>query len=229
MKKTFVLFLLSLVALLAFSNVEAKPEDKRKEYITRVETCEAILQEFQARQDTAIPQAVLAKAKAIIISNQFKAGLFLGFQEGYGVMMVKRSNGLWSVPALIKTGEASIGLQAGANSVEVIYVITDDQTPRILFNHRMNVGVDAKAVAGPKFADSEKATKAIDAQVLVYSKKAGLYAGATVKSGYINRDDDANRLLYKTNFTLPEILYSDWITPIDEVQPIMRLMQRVAP
>jgi len=60
-------------------------------------------------------------------------------------------------------------------------------------------------------------------------KKKGLFAGATVKTGFINRDDESNRILYRTNFSLPEILYSDWVKPIPEVQPLMGLMQKIAP
>jgi lipid-binding SYLF domain-containing protein len=57
----------------------------------------------------------------------------------------------------------------------------------------------------------------------------GLFAGATVKAGYLTRDDTANRSFYSTTYTLPEILYSDWITPSPEVQPLMAYVQQIAP
>ncbi len=229
MKKLSVLFLSAFVLCLAASRAGAAT-DKLKELITRVESCEAVLQDFQRRPETAIPAEVLAKARAIVIANQFKAGILLGIQDGYGVILVKRADGRWSVPALIKAGEASLGLQLGASTVETIYIITDDQTPRLLFNQRVNIGIDAKAVAGGRFKDNEKDNLPIlNVPVLVYTKKKGLFAGATVKTGFLNRDDEANRILYKTNFNLPEILYSDWIEPIPEVQPLMALVQKLAP
>ncbi|MFA5264218.1 MAG: lipid-binding SYLF domain-containing protein [Opitutaceae bacterium] len=229
MKKLSVLFLSALVLCLAPSRAGAS-SDKLKEMITRVESCEAVLQDFQRRPETAIPPGVFAKARAIVIVNQFKAGLLLGIQDGYGVILVKRADGRWSLPALIKAGEASLGLQLGASTVETIYIITDDQTPRLLFRQRINIGVDAKAVAGVRFKDNEKDNLPImNVPVLVYTKKKGLFAGATVKTGFIKRDDSANRILYKTNFNLPELLYSDWVEPIPEVQPLMALVQRLAP
>lgn len=225
MKKLLVFSLLAL-----FSAAIVRADASRADLVDRVETCEAILQEFQARSDTAIPAAVLQKARALIIVNQFKAGFLFGVKDGYGVIMVKKPNGRWSLPVLISAGEASLGLQIGANSIESIYVITDDATPRMLFNHRFNVGVDAKAVAGPKAAEAQKLNEDIlKTPMLVYTKSAGLYAGATVKAGHLSRNDSANALLYSTRYTMPELLYSDWVKPAPEVVPLMELVQRIAP
>ena len=73
MKK--VLFL-SLLAL--FGAVAARAQATRDELVKRVESCEAIIKEFQSTPETAIPAHVLQAAKALIILNQFKAGFLLG-------------------------------------------------------------------------------------------------------------------------------------------------------
>lgn len=225
-------FLLSLIALalvatsslFAYSTVE-----HRQKIAARVETCDAILEDFQMDLRTAIPAAVWAKAKAVIITNQLKAGAVLGFNTGWGVIMVKKPTG-WSVPAMLSANEASFGLQLGVNTVETIYIITDDNTPKLLFNNRFNVGIDAKAVAGPHAAEAEKINKALIATpVLVYGKRSGFYAGATVKTGQLTKDDESNRILYSTGYTLPEILYGNWIQPIPEVSSLMRRVQQLAP
>ena len=191
------------------------------------------MQEFQSQPATAIPAAVLQKAQAIIIVNQFKGAFLLGVKDGYGVILVRKPGGKWSLPVLINASEASLGLQIGANSIETIYVITDANTPRLLFSYRFNVGVDAKAVAGPKAAESEKVNAEILATpMLVYTKSAGLYAGATVKAGQLMRNDSGNSLLYSTRYTMPELLYSDWVNPATaapEVLPLMALVQKLAP
>jgi SH3 domain-containing YSC84-like protein 1 len=229
MKKLVITFLIALTATYAVGRA-ADQSTKREDLISHVESCEAILQEFMGHPATAIPPAVLARARAIVIANQFKAGFLFGVQNGYGVVLVKKANGRWSVPVLIKAGAASLGFQVGATAVETIFVITDDQTPRLLFNNRFNVGVDAKAVAGPHAAEKEDSNHPIiNAPVLVYTKNTGLYAGATLKAGYLARNDAANQLLYNTTQEMPELLYSDWVAPIPEVQPLMNMVQRIAP
>lgn len=228
MKKFLLLSLLASVVA-APSSALAAPAS-RAECVTRIETCEAILQGFMTDPANAIPPSILQQARALVIVNQFKAGFFLGVKDGYGVIMVKKPDNRWSIPVLISAGEASLGLQLGATAVETVMVITDDQTPKLLFNQRFNVGVDAKAVAGPKAAELERANRPIiSAPVLVYSKSRGLFAGATVKFGYLSRADEANFTLYNTTNTLPELLYSDWVQPVPEVRPLMNYVQQIAP
>lgn len=224
------LLLLTLLACFSAARLSAAGAATREEAITHIESCEAILQEFMADPATAIPASVLQRARALIIVNQFKAGFFLGVKDGYGAMMVKKADGRWSLPVLLAAGELSFGLQFGANAIETIMVVTDDNTPRIMFNQRFNVGVDAKAVAGPHAAEAEAMSQEmLNTPVLVYTKKRGLFAGATVKAGWLQRTDKTNFKLYSTNYTLPELLYSDWVQPIPEVVPLMNLVQKLAP
>lgn len=222
------LLLLTLVALFGAASLRAEPS--RADLVARIQNCEAILHNYQLRTATAIPAAVWQRAKGVIILNQFKAGFLLGVQNGYGVIMVKKPNGSWSLPVLINAGEASLGFQLGAKSVESIFIITDEATPRMLFNQRFNIGVDAKAVAGPKDAEVERNNQEIlKTPLLAYTRSVGLYAGATVKAGHITRNDAANFTLYNTRYTMPELLYSDWVQPVPEVQSLMALVRRLAP
>ena len=73
--------LLSLVALLGVVSVRA--EASHDDHLRRIESCEAILQSFQIRRDTAIPAEVWQRATAVIIINQFKAGFFLAGGEDF--------------------------------------------------------------------------------------------------------------------------------------------------
>lgn len=223
------LLLLSLLAFFSAASVCAG-KTPREEYVIRIETCEAILQEFMADPATAIPAAVLAKAQALVITNQIKAGFIFGVKDGYGVILVKRADGRWSIPVIIAAGEFSVGFQIGVNTNNTVMVITDSDTPRILFNRRFNLGVDAKAVAGPKAAEAESVNRELLATpVLVYTKVKGLYAGATVKTGWLERTDKPNFILYDTTYTMPELLYSDWVKPVSEVVPLMEYVQKLAP
>ena len=220
--------LLLAAALLSAAVVSAAREPTRQDYVARIESCEAILREFMANPETAIPASVLRSARAIVITNQFRAGFILGVKDGYGVILARRPDGSWSVPAILSAGEASIGLQLGGTAVETVYVLTDDETPKLLFSGRFNVGADAKAVAGPRAAEAESLNQGIlTAPVLVYTKSRGLFAGATVKAGWIQRNDSANRAFYNTDYTLPEILYSDWVQAPAEVLPLRQYVTQI--
>ena len=225
------LLTLALAATLGAASARAGDAGSaRSEQVARIETCEAILREFMANPATAIPPRIWQQARALMILNQFKAGFIFGVKGGYGILMVKKPDGHWSLPVLIDASEASLGLQVGAKSVDTVCIITDDATPRLLFTSQYNIGVDAKAVAGPSSAEYENDSKTtFIAPVLVYSRSVGLFAGATVKAGHVQRNDPANFILYNTSYTMPELLYSDWVTAPSEVQPLMAYVQQLAP
>lgn len=225
------LLILSLIA--AFGATRAAAGDAhtpRSDLVVRVQTCEAVLREFMATPETSVPPSIWRQARGVLILSQFKAGFIFGVKGGFGVLMVKKPDNRWSLPVLVDASEASLGLQAGAKDVDTVFILMDDSTPRLLFTNRLNIGVDAKAVAGPVSAGAESdATRTFIAPVLVYSKSVGLYAGATLKAGRVERNDVANFTLYNTSYTMPELLYSDWVTPPSEVQPLMAYVQQLAP
>jgi lipid-binding SYLF domain-containing protein len=225
MKKFFALSFLA--ALCATVTVHAT---SRSESVERIESCEAILREFMADPATAIPTEVLQRARGLVIVNQARGGFVIGIKDGYATVMVKRSDDTWSLPVLMSAAEGSLGLQLGFTRIETIYVLMDNDTPRRFFNNRFNIGVDAKAVAGPKVAEREHLNEnVLSTPVLVYSKNKGLYAGVSVKGGYLTRNDEANRFLYNTEYTLPEILYSNWVQAPEVVQPLLAYVRQIAP
>jgi SH3 domain-containing YSC84-like protein 1 len=224
MKK--LLALLVLAAALAAPAIAAP----RKDYVTRIESCRAVLENFQDNKDYAIPPQVWERARAVVIINQFRAGFILGVKTGYGVVLAKRSDNSWSIPVMISAGEASFGLQLGGSDIETIYIITNDETVKLLYKAKFNLGADAKAVAGPRWAEAEAVNKEILATpVLVYTKAKGLYAGATLKAGYLSRNDRANQQFYETSYTLPELLYGNFVTPPQEVLPLISTVKQLSP
>ncbi len=61
----------------------------------------------------------------------------------------------------------------------------------------------------------------------VYSNVEGLYAGATVKTGYLSPNQKANELFYNATHRMPELLYSDWVTPPQEAHFLMDYVTRL--
>ena len=224
--KKFLTALLSLSVML----VAARAENfDRTSVITELDSCEAILREMQGNSRTAIPADVLRKAHGIIIVNQFQGSFILGIKDGYGVALVRRPNGKWSVPAFLKAGELSIGFQAGAKTINAVYVLMDENAARLLFKNRMNLGAEAKVTAGIRAAETEAVTKNLpgNANVLVYSNVEGLYAGASIKTGYLSPQQRANELFYNATHRMPELLYSDWVTPPSEASYLMNYVDAI--
>ncbi|MDI1319475.1 MAG: lipid-binding SYLF domain-containing protein [bacterium] len=222
-------FLITLFCALALPGALSAAGLTRATVVQHLDTCEAILQDLQANAKTAIPADILRRAKGIVIVNQFQASFIFGIKDGYAVALVRRPNGKWSVPAFLKAGELSVGLQAGGKSINAVYVLMDDQTARLLFKPKMNLGAEAKAVAGIRAAERERMTQSLTTEpnVYVYSATEGLFLGAALKTGYMSPHEEANRLFYDTNNRLPELLFSDWVTPPTEARFIMDYVTRI--
>jgi lipid-binding SYLF domain-containing protein len=223
-------FLTAIFCVTAFAAMlPAASTLTREAVVTQLDSCEAILQEIQGNVKTAIPAEILHRAKGLVIVNQFQAGFLVGIKDGYAVALVRRPNGKWSVPAFLKAGELSFGLQAGGKAINAVYVLMDDNTARLLLKNRMNLGAEAKAVAGIRAAEREAVTKNLagDANVLVYSTTEGFYLGAAVKTGYMSPNDEANRIFYNSTYRAPELLFSDWVTPPPETRFIMDYVTRL--
>ncbi|MBI3885527.1 MAG: lipid-binding SYLF domain-containing protein [Opitutae bacterium] len=222
-------FLTALLCLATVAVLPANAAVPRDSLIKRLDTCEAILQDLQASTKTAIPADVLRRAKGIVIINQFQAGFVFGLKDGYAIAMVRRPNGKWSVPAFLKAGEISFGLQAGGRSTNTVMLLMDDTAARLLFKSRFNFGAEAKAAAGIRSAERDAVTKPLpnDANVLVYSLSEGYYLGAALKTGYMQPDEAANRTFYNTNNRMPELLYSDWVQPPAEARFLMDYLARL--
>jgi len=222
-------FLLTLFCLTALTGALSAAGVTRASVISHLDTCEAILQDIQGNFKTAIPADILHRAKGIVIVNQFQAGFIFGIKDGYAVAMARRPNGKWSVPAFLRAGELSFGLQAGGKSINAVYVLMDENTARLLFKSRFNLGAEAKAVAGIRAAERESVTKVIpgDANVLVYSTTEGLYLGAAIKTGYMSPHNEANQVFYNSDHRLPELLFSDWVTPPTEAHFLMDYVTRL--
>lgn len=229
--KKFLLCLLCFTTLAGRSVAApaSAPGLTRANVITRLDSCEAVLQEIQSNLHNAIPAETLKRAKGIVIVNQFQAGFIFGIKDGYAVAMVRRPNGKWSVPAFLRTGELSFGLQAGGKSVSAVYLLMNDNATKLLLKNRMNFGAEAKAVAGIRKAERESVNRVLpgDADVLVYTNSEGLYLGAAIKTGYMSPHEEANRLFYNTTNRLPELLYSDWVTPPAEAHYLMDYVTRL--
>jgi lipid-binding SYLF domain-containing protein len=225
--KKFLTALFCLTTLTA--TLPAANELSRPAVIERLDSCEAILQDIQGSNKTAIPADILRRAKGIVIVNQFQAGFILGIKDGYAVALARRPNGKWSVPAFLRAGELSFGLQVGGKSINAIYLLMDDAAVRLLFKNRFNLGAEAKAVAGIRSAERESVTRPIpgDASVLVYSSTEGLYVGAAIKTGYMSPHEDANRIFYNSNDRMPELLFSDWVKPPPEAIYLMDYVTRL--
>jgi SH3 domain-containing YSC84-like protein 1 len=201
---------LTAVFALATSGLQAAKKTYREQLAEKLASCEYSFDVVMSKPDSSVPPKALREAKGIVIIHQYRVGLIFGGQGGSAVMMARNpQNGTWGPPVFLDPGGVNFGLQAGAKEINMIFLLMSDEAVRMAYTGRWETGADATAVAGPRSAEVEN-YDLFKAPVLIYSSFGGLFAGASVKTGWLRPNDRANRELYQTKSSTPEIVMSPW-------------------
>jgi len=173
----------------------------------RIDASAQVLNEIMGTPDKAIPDKVMSDAKCVaIIPSMFKAGLGIGGSHGKGVATCRTENG-WSAPAPITVAGGSWGLQIGAQDVDLVMIVTNDQGMQHLLASKFKLGADASAAAGPVGRDAGADTDwKMKAEVLTYSRARGLFAGIDLTGAVLTQDKDETRVLYSDFVPFEQIL-----------------------
>jgi len=225
MKKLFShLFTAALGLSLSFgglSGAATQTKSYREKLAEKITTLEYTLDVVMGKAETSIPPSALAEAKGIVIVHQYRVGFIIGGQAGAALLSARNpQTGDWGPPVMLNPGGLTFGLQAGANEINTVYLLMNDDAVRRAYSGRFDVGGDALAIAGPRNSETDR-FDLFKAPVLVYTSLGGLYAGASVKAGWLSPDNKANRELYHTKFSTPEIAMSTWFETPPEAQSMM--------
>jgi lipid-binding SYLF domain-containing protein len=173
----------------------------------------------------AIPQDYWDRARCVaIIPDLRKAAFIIGGEYGRGVMSC-RAGGEWSAPAFMQLAKGSWGFQAGAEQIDVVLLIMNEQGVQKLLQNKVNLGVDASIAAGPIGRQGQIGTDAaFTAEILSYSRAQGLFAGINLSGGMLRSDEDANKEVYGNGASPRTILASREISAPTEASGFLKAL-----
>src|SRR2546428_8496808 len=177
-----------------------------------------------------IPQQYWDRAHCVaVIPDLRKAAFIVGGEYGKGVMSC-RAGDRWSAPIFIQLAKGSWGFQAGAEQVDVVMLIMNEQGMQKLLENKVNLGADASVAAGPIGRQGQVGTDAkLTAEILSYSRAKGLFAGIDLSGGVLRPDEDANRKVYGTSATPRTILASRDISAPTQAAAFLTALGTSAP
>lgn len=164
------------------------------------------------RQMRASPEvrraAVLRRALAVMVfPNVIRAGFLVGGEGGQGVLLARTGRG-WSDPAFYALGSLSVGAQVGVQDASIVLFI---MTRRALDSLLNDNNFTLKATADFAVITISQASQASQAQphnadVVVWSQAAGLYAGLTVDGTDIRQRLEYDRAYYRAPLSAARIV-----------------------
>jgi lipid-binding SYLF domain-containing protein len=192
------LLILCVIACLAIPSFAADDDDKDvSKAEDRVKAAGTVLEEIESAPDQGIPEEVLGSAECVaVVPTMIKGGFIVGARFGRGVASCRTAKG-WSAPAFFTIKGGSFGLQIGAQAVDLVMLIMNDNGMKNLLNSKFKLGADASVAAGPvgRHAAADTDWK-LKAQVLSYSRARGLFAGLELSGALIDQDKDSTRQFY---------------------------------
>jgi len=180
------------------------------EELRTVQAAQVVLDEFGGLQIDSIPPAMLGTAQGVaIFPNMIKGGFILGVNFGKGVLLVRRSDGSWSPPAMVTMGGGSLGFQAGVQAADIVLVFA---TPRslegMIRGEKVTLGADANVALGPIGRSANAGTDArMGAEIYSYARSRGLFVGVSVNGASLAIDNNANAMLYGRAGVTPADIY----------------------
>jgi lipid-binding SYLF domain-containing protein len=202
MRKLAICCGLCLIATSAFAELS-------KDEVKRLGDAATVLSEMRAAPDSGIPEDLWIKSECVLVFPSLKKAAFLvGGETGSGVMSCRRGSG-WSAPVFMHLAKGSVGLQIGAQEVDLVLLVMNHGGAGKLLQDKVSLGADASVAAGPIGRSANAATDAqMNAEMLSYSRAQGLFAGVDLSGGVLRPDMQADVRAYGTNVT-PRDIVSD--------------------
>jgi lipid-binding SYLF domain-containing protein len=199
----------------------------------RVVRASVVLREIMDAPDNSVPKDLLDKASCVaVIPGLKKGGFIIGASYGKGLMSCRTGHGSgpWSDPSMLLLEGGSFGLQVGAQSVDLIFMIMNLSGIESLLDSKFSLGADVSAAAGPVGRTLSAETDAwMSAQILAYSRARGLFGGMVVKGGVVRPDRDANHVLYNEHISARKLLFRRSETVPRDAKIFLDVLTRISP
>jgi SH3 domain-containing YSC84-like protein 1 len=186
-----------LTATLPLAQAGDSREDKVRDAAAQSVKAGKVFDSIMKTPDKAIPQDLLAHAKAIAVFPEvIKAAFFIGGEGGRGVVSRRTRTG-WSDPVFFRAGGGSFGPQVGASATDIVLLFMNDDAVDGLMKDKFELGAEAGVAGGPVGREASAGTDALmQAEILSYSRSRGLFAGVNLKGVVIRPEDDLNLAVY---------------------------------
>jgi len=163
----------------------------------RLRDAAQVVREMRDMPEKGVPEDLWNRAQCVVvIPNMKKAAFGIGGEYGRGVMSC-RKGATWSAPLFMTLAKGTWGLQIGAEQVDLVLLVMNQRGADKMLQDNISLGADASVAAGPVGREGTASTDAqFSAEILSYSKAAGIFAGIDLSGGVLRPDKDSNTDVY---------------------------------
>ena len=153
------------------------------------------------------------EARAIfILPDFFRWGFLVGGASGRGLLIVRdEQTGRWSQPVFYDVASMNIGAQVGTDVSEIIVVVRSKKGVEQFYGAGFKLGASAGLATGP--TGTGTSTHGLNADMVAYARKKGLFAGVALGGAVVTVAESANGAYYGRSATPREIIEGSVTNP----------------
>ena len=225
-KQTYTLFGILVCVLICLS---AKAYASKEKLDEKLSICADVIYDFVTipEEEQSIPTELLKNTQAIaIFPSVMKAGFIIGGSFGHGVIVCRDPRtGAFGAPCFFAIGGGSVGFQLGAQSTDLILLITKASGIDGLLSSNFTLGADASVAAGPVGRTSSASTDiTVQTAILSYSRSTGLFAGVSLQGAIISADNKSIKEFYGQPFSPEEIMLEGRVAIPDSARKLINIL-----
>jgi SH3 domain-containing YSC84-like protein 1 len=195
------------VSLLTSLAARAEQDHQLQELVDRARfTLEVFNQDENMQQFRAyVPYA----HALLIVPEYIKGAYFLGGASGRGVLIRRNeATGQWTSPAFYRLWSASLGLQVGGSTSEMVVIFQTERGVQELEQRLpLKFGLDASVAAGPRgYSAGGSTSPAGSTDIAAFAKVKGAFMGASMSGTSVVPREDWNHQYYGSPVSLTNIL-----------------------
>jgi lipid-binding SYLF domain-containing protein len=183
----------------------------REDLDKRILDCDLVLKNALGMPDRGIPVDLLQRCRGLaIFPGVIKLGIIVGIDFGSGVILHRNEKTAeWSKPGFFTIRTGSLGLQVGAQSTDLVLLIMNEQSFRIMLEDKFALGANIAVAAGPVGRDASAETDmTLTSGILSYSRSQGIFVGLSLKGAVLEPDSDANMAYHGNGVSVQDIYYA---------------------
>lgn len=179
----------------------------------KLENSRLVYEEMVDFDGGGVPPSLREEAKCIaVIPHLVKGGFLVGGRHGNGVMSCHDDEGVWSPPVFIEISGASLGLQIGGQSSDLVLFFMTEKAARSLMTSKFTLGGDASVAAGPTGKEtSPNSDPDEEAEIYSYARARGLFAGVSLQGSHLAPDQKAIESYYGERIFPEKIVFEHWV------------------
>ncbi len=198
-KMTKLFFLITAVALSATAADETG---------ARLDKAAAVFAKLTAAPHGIRPEQIDSADCVAVVPGFKKGAAVVGVGFGRGFISCRTDAG-WSAPGAVALETGSLGVQLGAEEVDVVILSMDKSRRSKLLSDRFAIGSDAAAAWG----NGKAAHADPNAQILFFGSAKGAFAGFGLDGATIKWDESGDKALYGKPITNTVVVNEGTPTP----------------